>query len=132
MKMVGERPLGLTFLALLEAIMAIIEMNIGSLMLFPGNPFNAMFPGLDMVSVSIMLIVMGVLGLFIGYSLWTGQAFGWVTGVIMLVVDLIVRIVLPVFYGMTWIAFVFGIELDYTLLFDQALNDTVFWRRNSS
>lgn len=117
MKMQKERPLGLTFLTVLEAVIAIMELNIGILMLVLGNPLPTVFPSLDVGLISTVIIALGILDLLITYYLWTGQAFGWVAGVAFLAIDVIARITLPLVYGTTWIVFAACLELDIIILY---------------
>lgn len=115
--MVGERPLGLTFLTTLEAMLSIIQINIGILLLIPGSPLPNALPGLDAGFTGIVLIAMGVLGLLISYYLWSGQAFGWLAGMLLLIVDMIAKILLPYMFGTTWIVYAAFLELDVVLLY---------------
>jgi peptide/nickel transport system permease protein len=115
--MVGERPLGLTFLATLEAILSIIEINMGILLFVVGNPLPAVLPGLDVGLNGTVLVGIGVLGLLVSYYLWSGQAFGWVAAAVLLVADLIVRILLPVMFGGAWIVYAIFLELDVVMLY---------------
>jgi len=115
--MVGERPLGLTFLATLEAILSVIQLNVGILLLIVGNPLPQALPGLDVGLTWIVLVGTGVLGLLVGYYLWSGQALGWLVATGLLVADVIFRILLPVMFGAAWIVFAIFLELDMVILY---------------
>jgi peptide/nickel transport system permease protein len=115
--MVGERPLGLTFLATLEAIMSVIEINIGILLFVVGNPLPNALPGLDVGLTGIVLVGTGILGLLLAYYLWSGQAFGWLAATLLVVADLIIRILLPAMFGAAWIAYSIFLELDLVMLY---------------
>ena len=115
--MVGERPLGLSFLATLEATLSIIQINIGILLFLVGNPLSNVFPNLDVGLTGIVLVGTGVLGLLLGYYLWSGQAFGWLAAVFLSIADMIVRILLLVMVGPAWIAFAIFLELDVVILY---------------
>jgi peptide/nickel transport system permease protein len=115
--MAGERPLGLTFLATLEAALSIVELNIGILLFAVGNPLPSALPGLDVGLTGTVLVAIGVLGLFISYYLWSGQAFGWVAATMLLAADLIFRILLPVMLGQAWIVYAIFLELDVAMLY---------------
>ena len=117
MKMQRERPLGLTFLTVLEAFIAIMELNIGILMLVLGNPLPTVFPSLDVGLISTVTIALGILDLIIAYYLWAGQAFGWMVSVAFLAIDVIARITLPLVYGTAWILFAVCLELDIIILY---------------
>lgn len=115
--MVGERPLGLSFLAVLEAIIGIIELNIGALLLVIGNPLPAVFPGLNVVSVGLVLIATGVLSLLIGYYVYTSQALGWVLGTVFVAIDVIARILLITLFGGMWMPLAVFLELDVVVMY---------------
>ena len=115
--MVGERPLGLTFLATLEAILSVIEINIGILLFVVGNPLPNALPGLDVGLAEIVLLGTGVLGLLLAYYLWSGQAFGWLAATGLVVADFIVRILLPAMFGQAWIVYAIFLELDVAMLY---------------
>lgn len=115
--MVGERPLGLTFLATLEAILSVIEINMGILLFVVGNPLPNALPGLDVGLTEIVLLGTGVLGLLLAYYLWSGQAFGWLAATGLVVADFIVRILLPAMFGQPWIVYAIFLELDFAILY---------------
>jgi len=115
--MVGERPLGLTFLATLEAILSVIEINIGILLFVIGNPLPNALPGLNVGLTGTVLVGTGILGLFLAYYLWSGQAFGWLAATGLVVADAIVRILLPAMFGAAWIAYAIFLELDLAMLY---------------
>ena len=115
--MVAERPLGLTFLATLEAILGIIEINIGIMLFVVGNPLPNALPGLDVGLTETVLIGTGVLGLLLAYYLWSGQAFGWLAATGLVVADFIARILLPVMFGQAWMVYAVFLELDLVILY---------------
>jgi peptide/nickel transport system permease protein len=115
--MVGEKPLGLSFLAMLELALGIIEINLGALFYLIGNPLPSVFPDLNAGLTGIVLIGVGVLGLLLGYYLWSGQAFGWIAAASLAIADLVVRIMLPVTFGGSWIVFTIFLELDVVILY---------------
>lgn len=115
--MVGERPLGLTFLATLEAILSVIEINIGILLFVIGNPLPNALPGLNVGLTGTVLVGTGILGLFLAYYLWSGQAFGWLAATALAVADAIVRILLPAMFGTAWITYAIFLELDLAMLY---------------
>jgi len=115
--MAGERPLGLSFLATLELALSIIQINIGALLLIIGNPLPSVFPDLNAGLTGVVLLIVGVVGLLLGYYLFVGQAFGWIAAVSLGVADLIVRILLPVIFGTSWIVFTVFLELDVIILY---------------
>ena len=116
--MVGEKPLGLSFLAMLEAIFGLVQLNFGILLFIPGNPLLGAISGFfDPGLAAAVFIGIGIIELLIGYYLWSGQALGWVVGAILLVSDMAVRILLPVLYGLSWIIYAVFLELDIAVLY---------------
>jgi peptide/nickel transport system permease protein len=115
--MVGERPLGLSFLATLELALGIVQINLGALLFVIGNPFPSVFVDLNTGLTGVVLILLGVVGLFLGYYLWSGQASGWIAAVSLAAIDLVVRILLPVLFGVSWIVFAVFLELDVIIMY---------------
>lgn len=115
--MVGERPLGLSFLATLEAVLSIVEINLGILLFVVGNPLPTVFPGLNVGLTGTILLALGVVGALVSYFLWSGGSFGWVMATGLLVADLIFRILLPVMWGGAWLVYAIFLELDVVMLY---------------
>ncbi len=115
--MVEERPLGTTLLALFQAVASGIELNFGILMLAFGNPLPTIFPSIDTYWIGILLIILGALGLFLAHTLWAGGASNWVLATALTLIDAIIKIMLPVTYGTSWIAFAATLELDVVALY---------------
>jgi len=115
--MVGEKSLGISFLATLELALSIIQINLGALLFIIGNPLPSIFPNLDVGLTGIVLIIVGIVGLVLGYYMWSGQPFGWLAAVSLAVADLVLRILLPVMFGASWIVFAVFLELDVVILY---------------
>jgi len=115
--MVEERPLGTTLLTLFEAAVGLIEINLGILMLLVGNPLPTVLGSIDAFSTGILLVFLSIMSLFTAYSLWAGGATNWIQAVIVLVIDAIVKIMLAVTYGTSWIALAATLELDLMALY---------------
>jgi peptide/nickel transport system permease protein len=115
--MVEERPFGTTLLALFQAVTGVIELNLGILMLAIGNPLPTVFPSIDTYWVGLLMIVLGVISLFLGRSLWAGGASNWLLAISLTLIDVTIRIMLPVTYGTSWIAFAATLELDLVVLY---------------
>jgi len=115
--MVGEKSLGISFLATLELALSIIQINLGALLFIIGNPLPGIFPNLDVGLTGIVLIIVGIVGLLLGYYMWSGQPFGWLAAVSLSVADLIIRILLPIMFGASWIVFTVFVELDVIILY---------------
>lgn len=73
-----ERPLGVTILAILLLIEAILALLSGLFLMAVGT---VMLPipllGLAIVGFSTFGMIFGVIGLFLVYGLWTGRSWGW-------------------------------------------------------
>ena len=115
--MTEERPLGTTLLTLFEATVGMVEINLGILMLLVGNPLPTILPSIDSFWTGILLIILSVLSFFTAYSLWSGGATNWIQAMIVLATDAIVKIMLVVTYGTSWIALAATLELDLIALY---------------
>jgi peptide/nickel transport system permease protein len=115
--MVGERPRGLSFLAVLELALSLAQISLGILLFIIGNPLPGLFPDLNIGVAWFVFIGLGVVGLIIGYYMWSGQTFGWVAAISLAVVDLVLRILLPVMLGTPWLVFTPFVALDVVILY---------------
>ena len=115
--MQGSKPLGISSFAMLKLATAIIELNISVLLFFLGNPFPTMFPSLDAGLTMLIALLLGVLDLIIAYNLWNGQAFGWIMSTMFLIIDVILRVTLPILFGVMYIAFAILSELDVAIMY---------------
>jgi peptide/nickel transport system permease protein len=100
--MVKERPLIPSLLAVLVAMVGIVEIGFGTVLITRGNLVPMLFPQSDAFLTGIVLLAVGFLGAYTAYNLWTGQAVGWVLSVVCLVVDMVARIHLPIVLGSSW------------------------------
>lgn len=115
--MVGERPRGLSFLAALELALSFVQLSLGVLLFFIGNPLPGLFPNLNIGLAWLVFVGLGVVGLIIGYYMWSGQPFGWLVAASLAVTDLVLRILLPVMLGTSWIVFTVFVALDVVILY---------------
>src|SRR4030042_829351 len=115
--MVGERPRGLSFLAILELALSIAQLSLGFLLFIIGNPLPGLFPNLNIGLAWLVFVGLGVVGLIIGFYMWSGQVFGWLVAVILAVTDLVLRILLPLMLGTSWIVFSVLVALDVVILY---------------
>jgi len=115
--MVGERPRGLSFLAALELALSFVQLSLGVLLFFIGNPLPGLFPNLDIGLAWLVFVGLGVVGLIMGYYMWSGQPFGWLVAASLAVTDLVLRILLPVMLGTSWIVFTVFVALDVVILY---------------
>jgi hypothetical protein len=117
MTMVEERPLAISTLAMLAAAVAVITLNLSFLVLLPGNLLGEMFRPLDNTWATVGLVTLGIVGIFIAYNLWAGQATAWVSMLFALIVDMALRIWLALTNGTGWVILAMGLELDFVLLY---------------
>lgn len=117
MTMVEERPLAISTLAVLTAAVAVITLNLSFLVLLPGNLLGEMFRPLDNTWATVGLVTLGIVGVFIAYNLWAGQATAWVSMLFALIVDMALRIWLALTNGTGWVILAMGLELDFVLLY---------------
>lgn len=115
--MVGERPRGLSFLAALELALSLAQISFGVLLFIIGNPLPGLFPNLNIGLAWLVFVGLGVVGLIIGFYMWSGQVFGWLVAVSLAVADLVLRILLPVMLGTSWIVFTVFVALDVVILY---------------
>jgi peptide/nickel transport system permease protein len=115
--MVGERPRGLSFLAILELALSLAQIIFGVLLLIIGNPLPGLFPNLDIGLAWLVFVGLGVVGLIIGFYAWSGEPLGWVVSVSLAIVDLVLRVLLPVVLGISWAVFTVLVALDVVMLF---------------
>jgi peptide/nickel transport system permease protein len=115
--MVGGRPRGLSFLAALELALSFVQLSLGVLLFFIGNPLPGLFPNLNIGLAWLVFVGLGVVGLIIGYYMWSGQPFGWLVAASLAVTDLVLRILLPVMLGTSWIVFTVFVALDVVILY---------------
>jgi peptide/nickel transport system permease protein len=115
--MVGERPRGLSFLAILELVLSVLQLSFGVLLFMIGNPLPSLFPDLNIGLALWVFVGMGVVGLVIGYYMRSGRPFGWLMAAVLAVADLVLRILLPVMFGASWIVFAVLVALDVVILY---------------
>jgi len=115
--MVGERPRGLSFLAALELALSFVQLSLGVLLFFIGNPLPSLFPNLGIGLAWLVFVGLGIVGLIMGYYMWSGQPFGWLVAASLAVTDLVLRILLPVMLGTSWIVFTVFVALDVVILY---------------
>jgi len=87
------------------------------LLFFIGNPWPGLFPNLGIGLAWLVFVGLGVVGLIMGYYMWSGQPFGWLVAASLAVTDLVLRILLPVMLGTSWIVFTVFVALDVLVLY---------------
>ena len=115
--MVGERPLGITILSALYIIAAVVQLALGVMLLFIGNPLATVIANFDSFFFGILFIGTGLLELIVGYYLRSGEAVGWLFTVALLITDAVIRVLLLVTYGgVQWLFFSAFLSLDVVTL----------------
>jgi peptide/nickel transport system permease protein len=94
-----------------------MQLSFGVLLLIIGNPFPGLFPSLNIGLAWLVFVGLGAVGLIIGYYMWAGQAFGWLVAFSLAVADLVLRILVPVIFGTSWIVFTVFVALDVVILY---------------
>lgn len=94
-----ERPLGVTILAILEIISAVVCFGYAALISVLWvdaagallGPFGAAFAVLAWVIAGILAVI-GIISLVIAYGLWTGKGWAWLLALIFAIIGLIIGI----------------------------------------
>ncbi len=85
-----ERPLGVTILAILEAIGGLLSL-VGGIWLFNAAK---MFPLLIFfVPFAIFSIIIGIIALIVAWGLWSGKGWAWTIALILSVIGIVLGIV---------------------------------------
>ncbi|MEM2084234.1 MAG: hypothetical protein QXP60_09790 [Nitrososphaerota archaeon] len=101
-----ERPLGVTILAILEAIggiiylagILLINLFLGMMMGFmpeeiPEMEFFGGFLGMIALVVSIVLLILGLVSFLLAYGLWTGKGWAWTLTFIFSIIGILLGLV---------------------------------------
>jgi len=92
------RPLGITILAILEALVAIVFMIAGFGALAVGGLMGVVglggFASLLSYGVGGVLIVIGVLSLIVAWGLWSGLRWAWYVSLALAVLSILIGILL--------------------------------------
>jgi hypothetical protein len=101
-----ERPLGVTILAILEAIGGIIYLA-GILIIglflemirefmpgtMPGAGFLKGFIGLIVLIATIVLLILGLVSFLLAYGLWTGKGWAWTLTFIFSIIGILLGLI---------------------------------------
>lgn len=87
----GDRPLGVTILAILQILGGILSIFAGlaSIALAP------MFPGMELLFMAIgaLVLVLGFLALIVGWGLYTMKSWAWMLAMILNILNIILAVV---------------------------------------
>ncbi|TFG29921.1 hypothetical protein EU528_08955 [Candidatus Thorarchaeota archaeon] len=87
----GERPLGVTILALLQMIGGVIGIFGGATSMLAAMLLGPL--GLLFVIIGAVLLIMGLLGLIVGWGLWGLKSWAWMWAMIVNIINIILAIV---------------------------------------
>jgi len=118
----GERPLGVTILAVLEGLagLAAVLVGIGIAVggsflgryLFDGGPLGALASVLGAVIGGFVLIV-GLIILFLAWGFWTGAPWAWTVGVVLTMLGIVFGLLQLLFLQLSAIV---GLLIDFFLI----------------
>ncbi|MFW9833236.1 MAG: hypothetical protein ACFFEK_04520 [Candidatus Thorarchaeota archaeon] len=86
-----ERPLGVTIIAVLQMLSAIILLVSGGLSMVAAlalGPFGFLF-----VFLGAIFLIIGIIGFIIGYGLWTLKGWAWMVAFILNLLSVILAII---------------------------------------
>ena len=98
----GQRPTGVTILAVLEFIVGIIAL-LGGLGALVGSAALG-FAGRGMLSGVFgifggVALIFGILALVVGWGMWTGREWAWIVGIVLAVLGLVSGVVQLAFFN---------------------------------
>ncbi len=119
--MAGNRPTGISVLAVLTVLGSLAGLYNGSLYLSGGEYLTSLgVTGYDLFfyAEGVVGIVFAIWGLLVGYSFWTAKPWGWTSGVAYTIVGLVngVIIVAVLPYGNVVAGIAIGFIIDLIVL----------------
>lgn len=85
----GERPLGVTLIAILQFLQSIVLLGTGAVALLAGLVY------IFLAAIGIIVVVIGLIGFYIGLGLWNLRSWAWTWAVILNILGLIVSLANP-------------------------------------
>ncbi len=82
----GDRPLGVTILAILQLLGGVIS-------IFGGLAIVMIFPVIFTLILGVILLILGLLGLIVGWGLYTMKSWAWMLAMILNIINIIVAII---------------------------------------
>ena len=80
-----KRPLGVTILAILQLLGGILG-------IFAGIAIVAVFPVIFTLIIGAVLLIVGLLGLIVGWGLYTMKSWAWMLAMILNIINIILAI----------------------------------------
>lgn len=97
----GERPTGVTILAVLQllfgafAVLAGLGAFVGGAVfagLFSAFPLVGLLGGAAIAMIGMLMLVFGLVVLAVGYGFWTGQPWAWTVGMVLTLLGIITSV----------------------------------------
>lgn len=105
----GERPLGVTVLAILHVIGALVSFAVGIAVVWLGHQisFESIFGSIFLAAYATYAVIPGIMFLLLAYGLWNGKDWAWSLLRFFLLLGLLVggislALVLPFFAGVSF------------------------------
>lgn len=78
-KKLEERPLGVTVLAILHIIGALVSFAVGIVAVWLGHQisFEPIFDSRFLATYATFVVIIGIIFLLLAYGLWNGKSWGW-------------------------------------------------------
>lgn len=86
-------------------------------MLAIDNPLPTVFVSIDAFSVGVLMVTLGAISLGLAFTLWRGGAINWLSAIVLTSIDAIIKVMLPIYFGTSWMAFSATLELDLVALY---------------
>lgn len=88
-----RRPTGVTIIAILEILGALVMLFVGGLALIGGEAASAL--GLGLVSgliavLGAIMLILGIVMLGVAWGLWTGKGWAWTFAIVFIVLGIVV------------------------------------------
>ncbi|NOR39299.1 MAG: hypothetical protein GQ580_06915 [Candidatus Thorarchaeota archaeon] len=90
----SERPTGITILAILQLLSALADLFAGVLVLMDLVPLGIL--AIFGAWVSLIVFILGIIGLVLFYGLWTLKSWAWLGALIFSIVGIIIGIMDPI------------------------------------
>ncbi len=82
----GDRPLGVTILAILQLLGGVIS-------IFGGLAIVMIFPVIFTLILGAILLIVGLVGLIVGWGLYTMKSWAWMLAMILNIINIILAII---------------------------------------
>lgn len=111
MSFVPERPLGVTVVGILEAIVGIFSISIGLVLTTGGAGVGNAKLSSDMGGFTVITLALGLLALVICYGVWTRRRWAWPYAVMIAGLGVLTNATTAYFFGSTFSVLDAGMQL---------------------